>query len=175
MNPGQNPNFSGYCIGKYCTGNIESGAVLYSRRGDIGWTQVSERTMPKYRKGDYLYVRETWASDPAGFCIHKVGYREPITGLDGVDYLGKEIRWRPSIHMEKETARIFLRVTDVRVERLQDITEKQAVKEGASKIGGVLNFKMIWESTLKNKDKHKYGWNANPFVWAYEFERVIPD
>jgi hypothetical protein len=79
--------------------------------------------------------------------------------------------------MPKEAARIFLKVTDVRVERLQDITEEDAIAEGMSKtlVDGVVfisakgNFHVLWDSL---NIKRGYGWEANPWVWVIEFERV---
>jgi hypothetical protein len=84
---------------------------------------------------------------------------------------------RPSIHMPKEAARIWLKVTDVRVEQLQDITEEQAQAEGCT--SGMLTgpcaarqqFEEIWNSTVKKSDTERYGWKANPWVWVIEFEQ----
>ena len=83
--------------------------------------------------------------------------------------------------MPKEAARIFLRVTNVRVERLQDITVEDALAEGMDKyirLNGELDensiitsFIGIWNSTIKKSDLDCYGWNANPWVWVFEFER----
>lgn len=98
-------------------------------------------------------------------------------------------KWRPSIHMPKGAARIFLRVTGVRVERLQDVTEEQAKCEGVGDPYGyqsaewydqkelttnyhINSFAGLWDSTVKKSDLAKYGWNANPWVWVIEFERV---
>ena len=100
-------------------------------------------------------------------------------------------RWHPSIHMPREAARIFLRVTGVRVERLQEITESGAKAEGAVKSypytdpetgetafmldekGTYLSgFSQLWDSTIKPKDLAAYGWDANPWVWVIEFERI---
>ena len=101
---------------------------------------------------------------------------------------------RPSIHMPKEAARIWLKVTDVRVERLQEITEEQACMEGTDPwdevcyenngwhptfsdpdSGGDPNmvdgFHKLWNSTIKKSDIDRYGWDANPWVWVIEFER----
>ena len=77
-----------------------------------------------YQLGDILYVRETWSEWVGGY-LYKA-WPESIAQPGA--FPGE--RWRPSIHMPKEAARIFLRVTDVRVERLQEITEEQAEKEG---------------------------------------------
>lgn len=125
---------------------------------------------PPYQRGDILNVRETW-------CYHKnaknlwYGYR-----ADG-DFRDVDLKWRPSIHMPKEAARIFLRVIDVRVERLQNITEEQAQKEGCN--SGLLTgpcsargqFEELWNSTIKRSDRDVYSWKANPWVWVIEFER----
>ena len=128
----------------------------------------------RYRKGDILWVRETW-------CYHKIGswygYR-----ADG-DYRDLDLRWKPSIHMPKAAARILLKVIDVRVERLQDVNCPEAEKEGctflkeANSKGEFLTergvFKELWDSTIKKQDLDKYGWEANPWVWVIEFERGL--
>lgn len=109
---------------------------------------------------------------------------------NGVDFIwekGKSpCRWHPSIHMPKEAARIWLKVKDVRVERLQEITEEQAKEEGAIDNRGFIHspdneydrihtarehFIDIWNSTIKKSDIDCYGWDANPWVWVIEFER----
>lgn len=125
---------------------------------------------PPYLPGDVLYVRETWASPSAA---------EIANGADPEMYLYKADplhraawdKWRPSIHMPKEAARIFLRVTDVRVERLQDITEEEKLAEGAPRGYGQYNFYELWDRTIKSADRETYGWDANPWVWVIEFER----
>ena len=101
---------------------------------------------------------------------------------DGTHRFG--IPWRPSIHMPKEAARIWLKVTDVRVERLQEITEEQAKAEGANWKNGknvgweekikrtaIDRFAKIWDLTIKKSDLPLYGWDANPWVWVITFER----
>ena len=79
------------------------------------------------------------------------------------------LKWHPSIHMPREAARIFLRVTDVRVERVQDIDDDGVVAEGLN-IGDP--FDELWDSTIKPADRALYGWDANPWVWVIEFERI---
>lgn len=120
---------------------------------------------------DILYVRETWAEWTGGY-VYKAdgtcsGY--PLAFVD---------HWHPSIHMPKEAARIFLRVTDLRVERLQEITEIEARSEGAEMIQIARElwsyrkgFEKIWNSTLKHMDHIRYGWAANPWVWVISFKR----
>lgn len=125
-----------------------------------------------YRPGDIMYVRETW-NRLLGDWIYKADQKP------GMKNPGK---WRPSIHMPREAARIFLRVTDVRVERLQDITEEQAEREGCEAYmeefeesgywePATLDFIDTWNSTIKPADRAVYGWDANPYVWRIEFER----
>lgn len=168
----------------------------------------------KYQKGDVLYVRETWQyaydiDDKTDRWIEETGrylfYADnpmPFTHwVDGETGEHKDyMPWKPSIHMPKEAARIWLRVTDVRVERLQDITEEQSKREGISEqeiikawnsiykhkcntlhhlkqLFGTDNhfiyvFKNLFNSTIKKQDFYKYSWQTNPWVWVYEFERV---
>lgn len=154
----------------------------------------------QYQPGDILYVRETWAFIP---CIECTGsdccYKTPSYYEDKeVESIGcyiyrsgfpeyadsKRITWRPSIHMPKEAARIWLKVTDVRVERLQNIDDDGAKAEGANWKNGkhvgfeeklqrsaIERFAELWDSTIKKADLERYGWNANPFVWVIAFER----
>jgi len=125
---------------------------------------------PPYMAGDVLYVRETWARIavspdghffPPGVNYYKAG---PIEAPKNT-----MIKWRPSIHMPREAARIFLRVTGVRVERLQEIDDAGVVAEGLE-IG--CYFDELWNRTVKPKDRYVYGWEANPWVWVIEFERI---
>lgn len=132
---------------------------------------------PPYQAGDYLYVRETWCN------ANKEGVKPDYCYYADTfmceDYDRTEWKWRPSIHMPKEAARLFLRVTDVRVERLQDITEEQAEKEGCGvyltenkfRVSPVCHFMETWDSTIQKEKLDKYGWDANPWVWVIEFER----
>lgn len=129
-----------------------------------------------YQQGDILYIRETWCK--GSWMNEKERY---YYKADDNDFL---CTWRPSIHMPKEAARIWLKVTDVRVERLQDITEDGAKTEGANWKNGqnvgweekmkrtaTERFAEIWDSTIKKSDIDRYGWDANPWVWVIEFER----
>ena len=136
-----------------------------------------------YQQGDILYVRETWCKGLERY-IYRADYSDTEKFYQG----GKEIemKWHPSIHMPKEAARIWLKVTDVRVERLQDITEDGAKAEGAIDNRGFIHspeneynrihtarehFIKIWNSTIKKSDLDRYGWDANPCVWVISFER----
>ena len=140
---------------------------------------------PPYHSGDILYVRETFFEHKGHFFYKADGKHEALAQL------GITFKWHPSVHMPRAAARIFLRVTDVRVERLQMITENQAKREGAipafeynSPEGPVIvsdedgyyifGFKGLWDSTIKKADRAHYGWAANPWVWVIEFERCEP-
>ena len=140
---------------------------------------------PPYQPGDILWVRETWAKSMAGTFMYRADDKAIMVG-----------RWHPSIHMPKEAARLFLRVTDVRVERLQDITDyraegihpSEACEEYFAVCGGCdpLNsptgcdneidaFAGLWDRTVKPADLPLYGWEANPWVFVIEFERISKD
>lgn len=103
-------------------------------------------------------------------------------GMDFIWEKGKSpCRWHPSIHMPREAARIWLKVKNVRVERLQDITAEDALSEGTERYihldgsldeqGTLTSFIGIWNSTIKKSDLDLYGWDASPWVWVIEFER----
>lgn len=134
-----------------------------------------------YQIGDILYVRETWSKG-----LERYIYRADYSDTEKFYRNGKEIeiKWKPSIHMPKEAARIWLKVTDVRVERLQEITEDGAKAEGANFKNGknvgfeekmnrtaIERFAEIWNSTIKKADLDRYGWDASPWVWVIEFEQ----
>jgi hypothetical protein len=173
---------------------------------------IAERTCP-ICPGDILYVRETWKCWRAHRYEAKAdimfkaggdgvqlqfanGSTDSIDRFDYDKFVNKWFshEWKPSIHMPKEAARIWLKVTDVRVERLQEITEEQACMEGTDPwdeacyenngwhptlsdpdSGGDPNmidgFHKLWNSTIKKSDIDRYGWDANPWVWVIEFER----
>jgi len=147
--------------------------------------QAFKDTHSKYKVDDILYVRETFIIGlPDGTeqeCENNpltVFYRADDTVKDWIDWGGENINipWKPSIHMPKKYARIFLKVTNVRVERLQDIRLDDVYAEGFipeySDRYGLSSFqwfeKIIWNSTAKQG----YKWEDNPYVFVYEFERV---
>lgn len=128
---------------------------------------------PPYKPGDLLYVRETWCGLPVNEAGHMRGHTIYYYRSDGeLRPEGWRGPWRPSIHMPKEAARIWLKVTDVRVERLQDMTDDDAEAEGCfDYTSTALGFPDVWDSTIKKSDLDRYGWYANPWVWVIEFER----
>lgn len=118
--------------------------------------------------GDILYVRETWKKAPNGYYYYEDWQRNDIADIT---------KWKPSIYMPKEATRIWLKVMNVRVERLQDMDKMDAVKEGIDPRlcinlnHALAKFKKLWNSTIKKSDLSCYGWDANPYVWVIEFER----
>ena len=155
------------------------------------------------QRGDILYVRETWAFAKCITCdgrynrgqamncydLQAVEYDDGSSISDGcfvyrADCQNSErIVWRPSIHMPKQAARIWLRVTDVRVERLQDMNTDDFLAEGVTVRPEAYNdpenacqqaraaFIEIWDSTIKKENRGRYGWETNPWLWVIEFER----
>lgn len=149
---------------------------------------TAERTCP-ICPGDILYVRETWKKAPNGYYYYESWQKNGIADIT---------KWKPSIHMPKEAARIWLKVTDVRVERLQEMKPVDVIKEGAypdcwdclnayGESGSqccygteeqcsqcdevMMEWEKLWNSTIKKSDLDRYGWNASPWVWVIEFER----
>ena len=133
---------------------------LSNKERNCHWT-------PPCHTDDILYVRETWEyieeTNDDGFYIYAANCDDP-----------ENWRWRPSIHMPKEAARLFLRVTDVHVERLNEIFDdppgpnNQIVLEGC-RYG--CDFIAMWQNSLKPADRELFGVDANPWVWVIEFER----
>jgi hypothetical protein len=147
--------------------------------------------------GDRLWVRETWGlmsyHDPTYWCGGSIeGVPESDLRLEFLvehqanwKISNESAYWRPSIHMPRWASRIDLEITAVRVERVQDITEEDAIKEGCEMNGNIPKlqphdvvgwvgwdsatewFSEIWDSIYGN-------WDANPWVWVYEFRRVKP-
>ena len=135
---------------------------------------------PPYRKGDILYVRETFrplSNHPKARFEYAADWSTKYFENSKEPNCCNGGKWKPSIHMPKEAARIWIKVTDVRVERLQDMNKMDAVKEGIDTrccvniAHALTKFKKLWNSTIKKSDISLYGWEANPWVWVIEFER----
>ena len=158
---------------------------------------------PPYRPGDILYVRETWC-DPGGTgwpILYKGDMpmhwdaEDTETGI-AVDLKAADYKWRPSIHMPREAARIFLRVTRMGAERVQDITDEGAWKEGCvdrddfrrvwndcyskprpvKDEGGIITYyeSYPWDDICETRTYRGEPWYVigNPWTWVIEFEEI---
>lgn len=150
------------------------------------------RVCPKYQPGDLLWVREVFryidfAGDENGYV-----YRASENGMDW-EQNDENWKWKPSLHMPKVAARIWLEIQDVRVERVQDISEEDAVAEGVEPYtySGRISFtayKDYLERTPQSLDdilnaKESYqslweslhgieSWRSNPWIWVYNLSIV---
>ena len=135
---------------------------------------IAQRFNPYGKHNDTLWVRETWAPLPGIVVLNVAFYRADTKAAPD------DVRWRPSIHMPRWAGRITLRITEVRVERLHDITEDDAKAEGvkpldyaahhvAAGCGARIAFEQLWD-TINGPG----AWEANPWVWVVAFERVEP-
>lgn len=169
---------------------------------DITEEELSKRWNPPYHTDDILYVRETWQCWRAHRYEATADIRFRAGGddvrlqfangntdsIDRLDYdtfvhkwFSHNREWKPSLFMPKVAARIWLKVTDVRVERLQEITIDGIRNEGLSSMAvhagdmeiAMEEWKNLWNSTIKKPDINHYGWDANPWVWIIEFERCV--
>lgn len=126
---------------------------------------TTEAIYSRFDRGDVLWVRETWNRAETGEYLYKADNEKPLS------YLG----WCLSIHMPKEAARLFLRVTMVRVERLREMVLGDVLMEGVQETDIYENtwdlWHQTWDSTIKPADRPLYGWKANPWVWVIQFER----
>ena len=183
--------------------------AIKETKGDFKWdynnsfmNDICLLSEAPYKIGDVLYVRETWKVEHTygdeftdirfkadNEIVHLKELKEET--YEKIVKFESKSGWQPSLFMPKEAARIFLRVKDVRVERLQDITDEGALDEGITKhlrckLGYTSKnseeefnftqardtFKLLWNTTVNKKDLDKYGWNANPYVWVIEFKRI---
>lgn len=172
--------------GFYVTRRKADGLFAGIYEYDENESMFDNQLEPPYQPGDIIYVRETWHK-----YIKRVGEGQNCHLAEFYGYKASVANsedagepWKPSIHIPKEAARIWLKVADVRVERLQNITDDGAKAEGANWKNGknvgweekmrrtaIERFAKIWDSTIKKSDLDHYGWNANPWVWVIEFER----
>ena len=156
----------------------ESWGDEYRLPEDITDEELKRRWNPPYHTDDVLYVRETWCLRYDGEkYFYMADKNTPREEKQLIDY--DHTSWHPSIHMPKEAARIWLKVTDVRVERLQKITADGIRNEGLSSAAvhcgdmeiALKEWENLWNSAIKKSDLDRYGWDANPYVWVISFER----
>ena len=134
------------------------------------------RIYPKYQIGDVLWVRETWAdlrgmgfgNDPITDNPWNFAYKADIKEGSDSDRIRKEygVKWKPSIHMPREAARMFLEVKDVSVERLSSISDSDVLAEGFQSKEA---FFLLWNKLNYSRG---FGVGTNPFVWRIKFKEV---
>lgn len=182
------------------TGNLRCSVCGHFPQYSLEGKETCYFWKPPYHPGDTLHIKETWAPFYETMrSIPVIGYRyyaetdeeikKRLPGYLSWFWPGK---WSAPVTMPREAARLFLRVTDVRVERLQSMTEADAVAEGFEAIKcdcpcgrpctdcmdtgylepAMLGFVETWNSTIKPADRARYGWEASPWVWVVEFERI---
>ncbi|WP_304322959.1 hypothetical protein [Phocaeicola plebeius] len=187
------------CIGKWTYPNRGAHKLWgeeYKLPENIKDEELSKRWNPPYHTDDILYVRETYGEGyEDGTYIYRAD--DKLADLPTFNESSKLI-YHPSIYMPKEAARIWLKVTDVRVGRLQEMKPVDVIKEGAypdcwdclntyGESGSqccygteeqcsqcdevMMEWEKLWNSTIKKSDLDRYGWDANPWVWIIEFER----
>jgi hypothetical protein len=184
---------------KTCTRRVLKQPFEVHPNGYITKPRGNERLcpyIPPYQPGDRLYVRETFAWCPCWYCgldaipdacknqvIYDSKKKEHgcymyRASCEDNEYPSDDT-WHPSIHMPKEAARIFLKITNVKAERLQDIDIDGIRNEGLLSAAvhckdmeiALKEWEILWNSTIKKSDLDRYGWDANPYVWVIEFER----
>ena len=169
----------------------------------IGWGPTSNDGLEAYKSiygkpGDILYVRETWKplgqdpDDGEWIVQYKDGTslnigrmwpkEEEYKEIDFSERLADQylkkgfIPWKPSIHMPKSASRIWLRVKDVRVERVQDITRYDIEQEGVDVVQGWDTIDVVFAKWIELWDsinsKRGFGWDVNPWVWAVLFDVI---
>jgi len=172
---------------------LDGDRLIYDRRikGRKVYVEVPDKfvevapTFAPYQVGDTLWVRETWREKISTVC-DVCAIRNPTRACKSkcAEYLYRadtdcklQLKWKPSIYMPLAAARIFLRVTGVRVERLCSITEADAEKEGCPKTFNPANGKLVARAREEFQDvwnkingKRGYGWMTNPLVFVYQFE-----
>ncbi len=135
--------------------------------------------------GDIIWVRETFFDSEANFVLEAYA-PDFIYKADNENFKlnGEQIKWQPSLFMPTKACRLWLKVTNVRVEKLQDITEDDAKNEGISWNKGIIQSGYGYDGSvthisakscykgLWNKINGKDSWDANPFVWVYDFEVI---
>lgn len=127
---------------------------------------VKKQHCPYGQPGDLLWVRETWRQ-----AQWKDGilYRADKARSLGMDEYSDRHKWKPSIFMPRKASRLTLEITDIRMERVQDITTDDAIAEGIKELqgGAKVEFHNLWDSI---NAKRGYGWKANPRVWVVVFQ-----
>jgi len=133
---------------------------LYRKKDKIGAVPISGYKCPYGKIGQKLWVRETWVKQMGGI-IYKATDNNKFP----------KFKWKPSIYMPRKYSRITLEITNIRVERVADITPEDCFREGCSDSFKVVCSAIIWFRELWNSiNGKKYPWKLNPFVWVISFK-----
>ena len=201
------------CTRRILKHNVESilNSPYHKKHPEVEERQIiSKLCQPPYQPGDIMYVRETWQYlyeldgneqiiEGTGKYYYAATDTIPFdTYVDASGVTHERVPWHPSIHMPKEAARIWLKVTGVRMKRLQEMKPVDVIKGGAypdcwdclntyGESGSqccygtkeecsqcdevMMEWEKLWTSTIKKSDLDCYGWDANPYVWVISFER----
>lgn len=182
----------------------------YKRKANLSRKEELQVWTPPCQCGDILYVRESFRIFRGTTSFQAVDSHIPFNDFVGIQYKADNShcitngfdrflntaenqrenvvygRWHPSIHMQKKDARLFLKVTEVRIERLQDITDDDVKREDFDGIIfedeetgipaiALSRFIKIWNNTIPKKNRALYDWNANPWVWVIDFHKIIEE
>ena len=172
--PVHDKNLGCELAGNELAGELSAGNYLnseFGKPGDRIW--VRETFQGPLFDFDLMdsYCKDSTPFEKPEFCVYKADGIPAPEFYDADDEL--HCRWRPSIHMPRWASRILLEITDVRVERLKSISDRDALREGCStadmKSGDCVAdvFARLWASIYGSDS-----WNANPWVWVIEFKRV---
>lgn len=159
-------------------------AWSFWQEGDKHWARAP------YQPGEILYMPEPWrCMGMFGDTGYVVGFKDGETvrfvfrskerAERWAKYGNKPFeQWQSPYFMPREAARLFLRVEDVRPERLQSMTPEQCAQDGGFEVeavkavGADVLFGDLWDKTMKPADRALYGWAANPWVWVIQFKRI---
>ena len=195
VKPQPSPEAFAFSYGKVLDGSMRPILCVHKKNPQAKSLPLVDRIELQFGKlGDVLWVRETWAVAGA-----RIRYKADADWTDEEKDLGETAQWKPSIHMPKAACRIFLQVKSVRVERLQDISEKDSKAEGISEVDpdpviynnyvfnvknamwpgygsitktyGFTNPRDSFRSLWESINGHE-SWVINPWVWVVEFERI---
>lgn len=165
-----------HLLGDREDGNVQYMRCPYGKRGDRLWVRETWCQVDDREFGGQLWI--DYRSTPSDDGSHPAGWHNAPDDAQA-------LKWRPSIHMPRSASRILLEITGIRVERLQEITEEDALAEGCERefkadgsvgwgaglIEATANFKILWNGI---NEKRGYSWESNPWVWVIEFKRITP-
>ena len=152
----------------------------------VGCSESFAGLVAKYKIGDILYLKEPYRFAPdVDFIIYKFDYPNGRDDYPGCDKVDTPVEWKNKLFMPASAARHFIKITGVRAERLQDISQEDCIKEGIFQ--HISLAKVYWKngfdklmynspreaySALIDKINGKGTWDSNPFVWVYDYRLI---